>query len=281
MTFSNERSFERWEELAEAVVFAHDPAIARAQAGREAEDFEQAAALATAAMVVAAPEVAEPVPEQLFARLSAAGLQHCAELAGRPSADSPALRPERPRPRILPTPPAPASTDEGNRKAGPSGLLMFFVGIAATVLVWFGVRATGGLGTTPAHQVNVELRAELLRLDTTRSLDWSRGPSTLSGQVEGDVVWNDDRQEGFLTFRGLPPLDTEHRFQLWIVDKNRPDSAPVDGGLFDIQNAQTTETIRIDPKLAIGRAAAFVITVEDKAGAVVSKQEHVVATAGL
>jgi len=39
--------------------------------------------------------------------------------------------------------------------------------------------------------------------------------------------------------------------------------------------------VPVQAKLPIGRAAAFVVTLEGKDGAVVSKQEHVVAVARL
>jgi hypothetical protein len=98
--------------------------------------------------------------------------------------------------------------------------------------------------------------------------------------VSGDVVWDDASQLGFLTFEGLPPLDDEHRFQLWIVDGQRQ-GAPIDGGLFAIGKADEPTVVAITAKLPVGRAAAFVVTVEAKAGVVVSAQEHVVAVAGL
>ncbi|MBX3462885.1 MAG: anti-sigma factor, partial [Planctomycetes bacterium] len=109
---------------------------------------------------------------------------------------------------------------------------------------------------------------------------WQPGPSPLRGEPHGEVVWSTARQEGYLTFRGLPPLDPEHRFQLWIVDGQR-EGAPVDGGVFAIEDPSRETVVPVHAALPIGRPAAFVVTVEDKAGVVVSKQEHVVALAGL
>ena len=123
-----------------------------------------------------------------------------------------------------------------------------------------------------------EQRAELLRETGALQLDWSAGPSPRSGTVTGDVVWSHGRQEGYMTFAGLPPLDREHRFQLWIVDGDRQ-GAPVDGGLFTIARATEQTIVPMAASLPIGNAAGFVVTIEAWNGAVVSEQEHVVATA--
>ena len=151
----------------------------------------------------------------------------------------------------------------------------FLAGLAAAALLWL---ALGGerQGTNP-----VEARTALLTKADVQQLAWKAGPSPLAGQVRGDVVWSPAEQAGYLTFEGLPPLGPEQRFQLWIVDGERPGSAPVDGGLFDIRAGTGSTVVPIDPKLPVRKAAAFVVTVEGKDGAVVSKQEHVVAIAGL
>ncbi|HEX6813093.1 MAG TPA: anti-sigma factor [Planctomycetota bacterium] len=107
---------------------------------------------------------------------------------------------------------------------------------------------------------------------------WQPGPSPRRGAVDGDVVWDAERQEGYLRLRGLPPLDPSQRYQLWIVDAERS-GPPVDGGLLTLPPAAGEAVVRVSPRLPVGRAAAFVLTVERAEGAVVSAQEHVVAIA--
>jgi anti-sigma-K factor RskA len=97
--------------------------------------------------------------------------------------------------------------------------------------------------------------------------------------MNGEVVWSDARQEGYMVLTNLPvnnPADKQ--YQLWIVDPTR-DEAPVDGGVFDIPGGQATAIIPIDAKLAIKEPQAFVITLEQPGGVVKSKQETVVALA--
>ena len=97
----------------------------------------------------------------------------------------------------------------------------------------------------------------------------------------GEVVWSDQRQEGYMTLTGIPANDPgRHQYQLWIVDPDR-DALPVDGGVFDIPAGQDTVVIPIDSKLAVRKPAAFVITREKPGGVVKSAQEVVVAIASL
>lgn len=108
---------------------------------------------------------------------------------------------------------------------------------------------------------------------------WAPGPDETGAGASGEVLWSDSRQHGYMIFRGLPKLDPSvNQYQLWIVDPDR-DTHPVDGGVFDINPAVAAPNgelrIPIDAKLAIERPAAFVITVEQPGGVVVSSQERV------
>lgn len=244
------------EDLAEAVAFAHEAETTWPAADEhELRALEQVAAVATLALAEPAPAA----PERLRARLGADGLRFCAE--------------RRPAPRPAPFPPPRAPR-------GPvAAAATFFSGLAAGALLWAGL---GHLPTAaPVPPPPAAARATLLADEPhAEVLPWRTGPSPRAGAVAGDVVWSGSRQRGFLRFRGLPPCDADHRFQLWIVDGTR-EGAPVDGGLFAIGDAAADTVVPVAPKLPIGRAAGFVVTLEGANGAVVSRQEHVVAIAGL
>jgi hypothetical protein len=108
--------------------------------------------------------------------------------------------------------------------------------------------------------------------------EWSPGPSPQRGQLSGDVVFDPQRQQGFLRLRGLPELDPGHRYQLWIVDGTRQ-GPPVDGGLLGPRGAHDEVVVPITARLPVRQPAAFVLTIENADGVVVSAQEHVVAIA--
>ncbi len=107
--------------------------------------------------------------------------------------------------------------------------------------------------------------------------EWTSTQKDLA--VNGDVVWNEEKQEGYMTFRGLPVNDTKKEtYQLWIFDEAQPEATPVDGGVFDV-DADGEVTIPIDAKIAVQEPKAFAVTVEKPGGVVVSKREKIVALA--
>ncbi len=117
-------------------------------------------------------------------------------------------------------------------------------------------------------------RTELLRQDPS-SLQVAFGPgkTPFPRDVQGDVVWSNRRQQGYLRLRGIPANDpTLEQYQLWIIDPARDDE-PIDGGVFDITTDGET-IIPIDAKLLAVDPQAFAITIEKPGGVVVSTQER-------
>lgn len=117
--------------------------------------------------------------------------------------------------------------------------------------------------------------------DGTTVISWSTPESPEFARVEGDVVWNNERQEGYMRLAGMPANDpATSQYQLWLVDPER-DGNPVDGGVFDIPAGASTVVIPIDAKLAVNNPKVFAITREQPGGVVVSKGPLlVVASAG-
>ncbi len=110
------------------------------------------------------------------------------------------------------------------------------------------------------------------------------GPADLEREAGlGDVVWSPTRQEGFMRFHGLAANDpTVAQYQLWIFDADRDPAHPVDGGVFDVPaGADGDVVVQIDPRLPIGRATAFAITVERPGGVVVSSRKRLPLLAAL
>jgi Anti-sigma-K factor rskA len=97
--------------------------------------------------------------------------------------------------------------------------------------------------------------------------------------TQGEVLWSDQKQQGYLVLAGLPVNDSQRsQYQLWIVDPKR-DEFPVDGGVFDVTTQGQSVVIEINAKLTITDPKAFVITVEQVGGVVRSKQEKVAGVA--
>jgi hypothetical protein len=112
----------------------------------------------------------------------------------------------------------------------------------------------------------------------TQILEFASASDPYKG-LSGEVIWNDEKQEGYMSLENLAVNDpTKNQYQLWIVDPER-DELPVDGGVFDITLKDGKSIIPIRNALAINKPVAFVITLEQSGGVVKSKQEVVVALA--
>lgn len=104
-------------------------------------------------------------------------------------------------------------------------------------------------------------------------VEWQETDHPLSAGVTGDVVWSESRQEGYMTFRGIPNNEPgEQQYQLWVFDENRSDQYPVDGGVFD-STGEEEVVVPIRNQLPVDEAKLFAVTMERSGGVVVSDRE--------
>ncbi|MCX5730655.1 MAG: anti-sigma factor [Deltaproteobacteria bacterium] len=162
---------------------------------------------------------------------------------------------------------------------------------AAAVIAVFGWTRSPGVVekvqvvevTAPPPRVRTpgERRAELLaQAPDATTTGWSATPDPAAKGANGDVVWSESRQQGYMRIRGLAANDPKAaQYQLWIFDGRSDQAHPVDGGVFDVVDGEVIVPIRaaiqvFEPKL-------FAVTVERPGGVVVSKRERIVLTAAL
>lgn len=158
--------------------------------------------------------------------------------------------------------PSDRSTAAPSRRAGLAGWLAAVAMLA--VALWVGLA-----GREPATTL-ADGRLALLDEPGTLKVAWTTPEDPDYAAVEGDVVWSDRRQQGYLRLRGLPPNDPARaQYQLWIVDPDR-DAEPVDGGVFDFPTGAEEVIVPIEAKLEVERPRAFAITLEQPGGVVVS-----------
>ncbi len=133
---------------------------------------------------------------------------------------------------------------------------------------------------TPLILTPAQMRDEMIR--STASLvkaNWAAGNVKELKQISGDVVWSDEKQAGYMRFRGLPANDGKaETYQLWIFDKTQDKATPIDGGTFDVP-ADGEVVIPINAKLKAAGPEMFAITIEKPGGVVVSKREKIAALA--
>lgn len=133
---------------------------------------------------------------------------------------------------------------------------------------------------TPQVLTPAEMREEMLRTSARMvKANWAAGNVKAMEQVTGDIVWSDEKQAGYMRFRGLPVNDVQKEtYQLWIFDKTQDKATPIDGGTFDV-TADGEVVIPINAKLKAQDPTMFAITIERPGGVVVSKREKIAALA--
>lgn len=115
-----------------------------------------------------------------------------------------------------------------------------------------------------------ENRRKLAEVPGTIRLAWSPFdvpglPPAEQPGVEGDVLWNDALQTGYLRFAGLDPNDPGiEQYQVWVIDE-RGMEQKVSGGVFDV-SAEGEVIVPIKPGIDVGRVALFAVTVENPGG---------------
>ncbi len=216
--------------------------------GFDADELARPAAALQVAALKKAGRL-EPLPENMRRRLNAQADRFFGDVAQN---------------KVLEFPrPAPQESDRvGGTRAWPGWA------VAAALLLALIAVVMPTRETTP--EIAAQREALLGTADDAIVAAWA--PSEESGfeQVQGDVVWSDRRQQGFLRFTGLAANDpATAQYQLWIIDPER-DERPVDGGVFDVPATGSEVIVAIDAKLAVSRPTAFAITLEQPGGVVVS-----------
>ena len=121
-------------------------------------------------------------------------------------------------------------------------------------------------------EILAQNRQKLLDVPNTVQIAWApfdvEGGPAEQRSVTGDVVWNDELEEGYLRFVGLEPNDPDvEQYQVWVIDR-RGMEQKVSGGVFDV-NALGEIIVPIDPSLDVSRVSLFAITIEEPGGTVV------------
>ncbi len=254
--------------LIDRVLFGAGPPGGGAPSGDHAEDlslddaheFEVAAAAAALALSSGSP--VDPMPKSLRRRLEDDAIAWLAEsrgmrINGGGSESGVAMAADVSGSGVVVDVAAPAPTAPGPEV----GVLFKFVApwlVAAACLAFVVLRPPAAAMTPQDMYVSL-----------TTQTNTSRWNWTSEEGVTGDVVWDPTREAGVMRLAGLPANDpTRMQYQLWIVDGARPNSPPIDGGVFDIPNSGGPIYVPVDAKLPIFEASAFAITTEPPGGVV-------------
>ena len=195
-------------------------------AGIDESSYDQAAA---AYFLAAAPLETESLPASLRSTLLDTAKQqtHPPAIKAQPSAVT-----------------TRRATVEPHRQ--PARSVAWLLAVAASLVIGFLVGAPGGAEKDPRVARDKLIQSE----NSLTRIAWVATDDPAGAGAEGEVVWSDTRQQGYMTFRGLAVNDPEvEQYQLWIFDAERDDRYPVDGGVFNVPTGADEVVQEIDPKI--------------------------------
>lgn len=131
---------------------------------------------------------------------------------------------------------------------------------------------------TPREELDELLKNDPGVIRTAWTLpDEAKPDEACKSGCSGEVIWSNERQQGYMRFTGLAANDpTKNQYQLWIFDKNQSAETPIDGGVFDIEVTSTGEAIiPIDAKLKVIEPFMFAVTIEKPGGVVRSERGRI------
>lgn len=134
---------------------------------------------------------------------------------------------------------------------------------------------------TPATQLTDAQKREQLLASTTNVVkaEVAEAKPGEQPEIKGDIVWDSQKQKGYMRFKGLPANDpTKEQYQLWIFDENQDEKYPIDGGVFDV-NKDGEVIIPVDAKINVKKPTLFAVTKEKPGGVVVSDRTGIIAVA--
>lgn len=137
--------------------------------------------------------------------------------------------------------------------------------------------AGGGVAASTPREAMLKLLGDA---DDVTRIAWTptedpAAKTPAGGAASGEVVWSNERQEGYMVFRGLAVNDPRsEQYQLWIFDVNQDEKYPMHGGVFDIPPGQPEVVVPIKAMLPVTKPTLFAVTREKPGGVWVSDRQR-------
>lgn len=179
-------------------------------------------------------------------------------------------------PASAPVAPVHSLAERREASAAPGSTMTPWLAAAAALLLAVMGWWPSSPVVTPTSAEQYEAMVSAAPQDMLR-LDWLvlEDASTDADATSGEIVWSDERQEGYMVFRGLASNDASaEQYQLWIFDRNQSDAHPIDGGVFDVPAGVDEVIVPINAKIDVSEAWQFAVTVEQPGGVVVSDRSR-------
>lgn len=116
-------------------------------------------------------------------------------------------------------------------RAGKNWVLSILLLVSAVVGSLYASNLLQGVRADASSDDLHQMRETLLADSASISGHWLRTLNPLVKDVQGDLVWNSQQQQGVMRIRDLPAPKNGEFYQLWLYDTRSAADAPVSGAI--------------------------------------------------
>lgn len=108
----------------------------------------------------------------------------------------------------------------------------------------------------------------LLTADDTREFPWMRTLNPKAKRIEGQLVWNQEKQRGVVELKNLPDTTANEQYYVWAYDNTRADNdKSVSLAAFSKDESMDDDLlVELKPQNKVVAPYKFIVTLEDKSG---------------
>jgi hypothetical protein len=108
----------------------------------------------------------------------------------------------------------------------------------------------------------------LLTTDNTREFPWMRTLNPKAKRIEGQLIWNQEKQQGVVELKNLPDTAANEQYYVWAYDNTRADNdKSVSLAAFSKDKSMDDDLlIELKPQNKVVAPYKFIVTLEDNSG---------------
>lgn len=155
----------------------------------------------------------------------------------------------------------------GNKSNPPLWFWITISFLATLTLVASGLYFTKYTRLTVAAKKDqiplVQQRNILLQQNDLLQSNWLKTLNPLAKKIQGDLIWSNQQQKGFMRFANLPKLSTQQIYHLWVYDLKHSVKEPISATRFQADpHIKKEYLVEILPEQKVEKPYKFVLKLE-------------------
>ncbi|HFD31595.1 MAG TPA: anti-sigma factor [Gammaproteobacteria bacterium] len=103
----------------------------------------------------------------------------------------------------------------------------------------------------------------LLQQSDILQSNWLKTLNPLAKKIQGDLIWSNQQQKGFMRFANLPKLSSGQIYHLWVYDLEQDLKKPISATQFQSEpHAKKEFLVEIVPEKIVKKPYKFILNLE-------------------